>query len=217
MSKPTVPKASKVSSVSPKLRARILEGAAQAFGDLGYADVRVEDIIEAAGVSRPTFYKVHASKDDVFRALSERHHREIRRRIQEAVATAGADPASELLAMIDAFMGWRAGLGPIGRVLDLEARSPGNAVIAHHRSDTLQAMTGLLTGRMQAAARPAPDPVMVTGLISAMESVADVLLLDPDFGATSLQRAIEIALRIVGASLAGPSDPLPPFPERPGS
>jgi AcrR family transcriptional regulator len=191
-----------------------MDGAAKAFGKLGYSNVRVEDIIEAAGVSRPTFYKVHASKDDVFQALSERHHREVRRRIREAVAGAGGDPPVELAAMIDAFLRWRAGLGPVGRVLDLEARTPGTSV-AHHRAATLRAMIRLSAERLRAAARPPIDPVLITALISAMESVADALLLNPNVDEQTLARANHVALRIVGAALATPGDPVPEIPGPP--
>lgn len=200
--------------MSDELKARILDGAAQAFGKLGYNDVRVEDIIEAAGVSRPTFYKVHASKDDVFQALSVRHHVEIRRRIHDAVAAAGSEPSAELIAMVDAFMRWRAGLGPIGRVLDLQARTPGTT-IAQHRAETLRAMTRLSAERMQAAGRPPVDPLMTTALISAMESIADALLLKPTANSAALDRAINLALRIVGAALSNPGDVVPPIPGPP--
>src|SRR4051794_32033833 len=62
---------------------RILEGAARAFGTLGYAAVRVEDILLETGISRPTFYKTFGTKEEVFQALSERHHREIRELIRQ--------------------------------------------------------------------------------------------------------------------------------------
>lgn len=195
------------------MKARILEGAAEAFGKLGYASVRVEDIIAAARVSRPTFYKVYTSKDDVFQALSERHHREIRRRIQEAVA-AQTEPGTQLAAMIDAFLRWRAGLGPVGRVLDLQARTPGTS-IAHHRKATLRAMIQLSAERMRVVGREPADPVMTTALISALESVADSLLLKPDVDDATLARASHIALRILGAALSQPGDPLPPIPHPP--
>jgi len=195
------------------MKARILEGAAAAFGTLGYANVRVEDIIEAAQVSRPTFYKVYTIKDDLLEALSARHHLEIRRHIRNAVAAA-EEPLAQLTAMIDAFLRWRAGLGPVGRVLDLEARTPGSS-IGHHRKATLRAMTLLSAEQMAAAGRPAVDPVMITAMISAMESVADSLLLKPDVDAATLARANHIALRIVGGALAEPGDLVPPIPGPP--
>jgi AcrR family transcriptional regulator len=210
----TAPRSKKVtSSVSPEAKARILEGAAAAFGKLGYANVRVEDINVAAGSSRPTFYKVYASKDDVFQALSERHHREIRRRIQAAVAAA-VDAPTQLAAMIDAFLRWRSGLGPVGRVLDLEARTPGTS-IAHHRKATLRALTKLAAERMSVAGRAPVDPLMFSALISALESVADAQFHDTDESPAALVRANHIGLRIVGAALAQPGDPVPPIPTPP--
>jgi hypothetical protein len=84
--------------------------------------------------------------------------------------------------------------------------------IAHHRRATLRAMTRLAAERMAAAGRPAVDPVIVIAIISAMQSVADTLLLEPQVDAATLARANLIALRIVGATLAGPGDPVPPIP-----
>ena len=200
----------KRSSVSAETRERILAGAAQAFGRLGYAKVRVEDILLAARVSRPTFYKVYRTKDEVFRALSERHHREIRKRIERAIDGA-PDPIAQLDAVIDAFLRWRAGLGAVGRVLDLEARTPGTS-IARHRQATLRAMTQLTAERMKAAGRPTTDAVLITALIAAMESVADSLLIAQEVDEATLARAKQNALRIVAGALAGPGDPVPPLP-----
>lgn len=87
--------------------------------------------------------------------------------------------------------------------------------IAHHRQATLRAMTRLAGERVAAAGRPAVDPVIVIAIISAMESVADTLLLEPQVDAATLARANLIALRIVGATLAGPGDPVPPIPAPP--
>ena len=200
-------------SVGDDVRERILAGAAEAFGKLGYASTRVEDILQAADVSRPTFYKAFASKDDVFEVLSERHHRDIRERIVRAMEGA-PDPAAQLEATTDAFMRWRAELGPIGRVLDLEARTPGTR-IAHHRARTLQEMSTLSAERMRAAGRGEVDPILYYGLIAAMESLADALLSKRPVRAAALERAKRNALRILAGTLGSPGDPVPPIPEPP--
>jgi AcrR family transcriptional regulator len=49
---------------------RILAAALEVFGEVGYADARVELITEKAGCSRPAFYQYYATKDDVFWALA---------------------------------------------------------------------------------------------------------------------------------------------------
>jgi AcrR family transcriptional regulator len=199
--------------VSRSIRERILAGAAEAFGALGYGKVRVEDILAASGVSRPNFYKCYENQDAVFRELSARHHREIRARIEEAT-TGIEDPALQVAAVVDAFLRWRAGLGPLGRVLDLEARTPGSKIAGHRRA-TLRAMARLSTERMRRAGREPTDPVLLTALIAALESVADSLLLSPPVPERTLGRARNAALRIVASALAGPTDPLPMLPRAP--
>jgi AcrR family transcriptional regulator len=204
-------KATKTPSASDDVRERILAGAARAFGKLGYASTRVEDVLKAADVSRPTFYKAFDSKDDVFDALSERHHKDIRERIVRALEGAD-DPLTQLTATVDAFMRWRAELGPIGRVLDVEARTPGSR-IGRHRKKTLAEMSALTAERTRAAGRMPADPVLYYGLIAAMESVADMLLAKHPVPPGAVERATENALRILASTLAAPGDPLPPLPQ----
>src|SRR6185436_712097 len=134
-------------------------GAAKAFGELGYAKARVEDILLAADVSRPTFYKVYRTKDEVFEALSDRHHREIRERIERA-AKKTSEPIEQITGMVDAFLQWRAGFGPVGRVLDLEARTPGSR-LARHRRATLRAVARLSEDQLKAAGRTPVDPILI--------------------------------------------------------
>lgn len=201
------------SRVSKATQAKVLEGAAIAFGRIGYARVRVEDILEAAGVSRPTFYKLYASKDEVFEALSERHHNEIRKRIQ-AAADAHDNSAMQLYAMVEAFLRWRAGLGPLGRVLDLEARRP-DTILNTQRALTLKRLTKLSRDITVAAGRQPADPVMTNALICAHESVADALLVNDNVDEAAIQRAINICFRVAAGALALPGDPLPPIPPEP--
>jgi AcrR family transcriptional regulator len=49
---------------------RILTAALDVFAEHGYHDSRIEQITEAAGCSRPTFYQYFSSKEDVFRSLA---------------------------------------------------------------------------------------------------------------------------------------------------
>jgi AcrR family transcriptional regulator len=52
-------------------RQRLLAAGAQVLPARGYHDARVDDIVEAAGVSHGTFYRYFANKDDFFRVLAE--------------------------------------------------------------------------------------------------------------------------------------------------
>jgi AcrR family transcriptional regulator len=52
-----------------QMRAKVVEAALQLFLERGHLDVRVEDIVEAVGISRATFYKYFAERDEILAAL----------------------------------------------------------------------------------------------------------------------------------------------------
>ena len=55
---------------SPELtEARILQAAEEVFGDKGYANATVADVVERAQVSRGAFYLYFDNKEDVFKTL----------------------------------------------------------------------------------------------------------------------------------------------------
>ena len=62
-------RASGVQLGEAEARARILGGAARLFSQGGVRDVSVENILEAAGVARRTFYRLYDGKEDVAVAL----------------------------------------------------------------------------------------------------------------------------------------------------
>jgi AcrR family transcriptional regulator len=56
----------------PKPRERVLIAAESVWGELGYAQARIEDVLKVADVSRATFYQNFAGKEDVAAALLDR-------------------------------------------------------------------------------------------------------------------------------------------------
>ena len=84
-------------------RLKILEGAADAFGRAGFADTTVDDIIAAAGVSRPSFYKFFRNKDEVFDVLHETHALSLIQMVKSAV-TSVSDPDLKLARGTEAFL-----------------------------------------------------------------------------------------------------------------
>jgi AcrR family transcriptional regulator len=176
------------------LRKRILSGASSVFGRLGYGATRVEDIVQASGISRPTFYKVFDSKDDVFLALSARHHRTIRERLRQAYASSD-DPLEQLERALESFLRWRAELGPVGRVLDLEARSPGTLLQGQRRRTLNHAVALVQAGVKRAGGQPI-DPVLLRALIAGTENIADELFVTGEVSENLLQRAKALVMRL---------------------
>ena len=52
-----------------QMRAKVVEAALGLFLERGHLDVRVEDIVEAVGISRATFYKYFSERDEILAAL----------------------------------------------------------------------------------------------------------------------------------------------------
>jgi AcrR family transcriptional regulator len=68
-------------------RERLLAGMLRATAHLGYREVSVQDVLDRAGVSRPTFYEHFENKDDCFLAAFDAAAGRLRQRLE----TAGED------------------------------------------------------------------------------------------------------------------------------
>jgi AcrR family transcriptional regulator len=88
-------------------RTRLLESAYELFSKRGIRAVGTEELIEHAGVSRATFYRHFASKDDLVLAfLQRREHRWTRGFVEAEARRRGSTPREQLLAIFDVFDEW---------------------------------------------------------------------------------------------------------------
>jgi AcrR family transcriptional regulator len=79
--------------------ARLLEAGRVSFNRHGYADVRVEDVCEAAGVAKGSFYRHFASKEELFFAAAVEAAQQAARELEAGDEPLGADEAAERLAV----------------------------------------------------------------------------------------------------------------------
>lgn len=194
-------------------RDRILEGAARAFGRLGYARTRVEDVLQDAEVSRPTFYKEFSSADDVFETLARMHFRELSKRLVGALEST-EDPGDKLFAIVDAYFAWRSELGPLGRVLDAEARQP-RSVLARIRKPVADRLVDAFRDQIVALGRPVPDALLLGALIAAAEFLGDTLPHERTVAPEELARRRDVMLRLAAGALVQEGEPMPPLPPEP--
>jgi AcrR family transcriptional regulator len=103
-------------------RAALIAAARIAFSRLGYARTTVADITERADVSRATFYVYFASKDDVFRVLTE----QLRDEFLEAQAAHGADPDDQV----------EVAAASVTRFVDVYARNLAFITVLEHQALT---------------------------------------------------------------------------------
>jgi AcrR family transcriptional regulator len=151
-------------------RAALIAAARITFSRLGYARTTVADITERADVSRATFYVYFASKDDVFRVLTEH----LRDEFLEAQAAHGTDPDDQVAVAA----------ASVTRFVDVYARNLAFITVLEHQALTdedLRAMWQEIRERLlkrmtrfvrqlvrEGVAHPIAPPEMVATAASGM-------------------------------------------------
>lgn len=69
--KPIVKQTKVKRMIAEQRRKQILDCATQLFGNMGYHQTQISDILQAANVSRGTIYQYFKNKDDIFAAILE--------------------------------------------------------------------------------------------------------------------------------------------------
>src|SRR5688572_24552283 len=102
-------------------RNKIIAGAARTFSQKSLAEASVEDILRASDVSRRTFYKIFAGKEEVLDALHEQATALFLEAFRDALARSGKLEA-RLERCIDTCLQFGQGVGPLLLVLQGEAQ-----------------------------------------------------------------------------------------------
>lgn len=159
----------------PDLATRAARGAIAAaamgvFGRLGYAATRVEDLLEAAGIARRTFYKQFTSKDDVLASIYELTTHELLRAVDQG-ADAGADPLVHVRSVMDAYLDFHAQNGTLLRIL-VEQAIRSDSPLAPLRKRFRGRLVEVLARAAKARGRRSFDPLLGIALISALEGIS---------------------------------------------
>ena len=75
-------------------RERLIVAMLNAAADLGYLETNVQDVIDRAGVSRPTFYEHFSNKEDCFLAAFDTSAERLRKMVAPPPATAATSGAT---------------------------------------------------------------------------------------------------------------------------
>jgi len=196
------------------IRSRIVGKAAGVFGRLGAADTTVEDILQAADVSRRTFYRFFQSKEDVLDALHEIGCNMLIGAARQAASMPG-DPLTRLAHAIEGYLEYHVTVGTnVMYVVQGESMRAGSKLGPRRRAflDTMVEISGK---EMEKATGIRVDPLLLRSLLVAIESVSLMLKSESDDGQFDLERAKRVMLRIVLASIALPNTAVPPVPVLP--
>jgi AcrR family transcriptional regulator len=158
--------------VSAVQRERLLAGMLRATAELGYREVSVQDVLDRAGVSRPTFYEHFDNKEACFLAafdsaaarLRERvevaaedgegWRQRLRRSLEELLRFVAEDPDAAMSLIVDG----RAACPPA-----LERRD----AMLDHFSSCLDTQVRAETS----AGEPAPTAIAAAGIVGGIEAL----------------------------------------------
>jgi AcrR family transcriptional regulator len=194
-------------------RTKILRGASEIFNSSFARYPTVDDIAQAAGVARRTFYRYFASTDAVLEALYDIVCTKVLERVRAAVASQD-DAWGKLRAGLLSFLDFHMETGQLLRVLQSEALRPGSK-LEKRRAVQFEALQAILDQEIQAAQGRRVDPMVLKGLLLAMEGLSNAFLAEAVDGKIDRPRAERVMLRIMGATLALEGGPLPPMPLAP--
>jgi AcrR family transcriptional regulator len=188
---------------------KILGGAAEVFRRKGIDAATVEDILVAAGVSRRTFYKAFANKDEVLVAL----HRELTALFLSAMRAAVASattPEERVARCVDVYLLAAQRSGGLMLVLQAEALRPGR--LSESRRAALAGVAKLMEESAVAMGREVPDPLLITALLTGLEAVVRTLMEEGRLGDADIARARRVMMRLALAALAEEGDSVPALP-----
>lgn len=181
-------------------RLRIIKGAAEVFGQQGFAGTSVQAILDAAGVSRRTFYQCFSDKSAVLAAIYERSLNHLYACRREAMKHPGSGP--ERLQRAQAvYLDFVATAGPVVRVITTEALRPDSPLYALRLTMHQQIEDQYCAAFREAEGRDL-DPLIARSIILLSESLSIHILTQHPDDPARLQRAAEVLNRHIEQLLA---------------
>jgi AcrR family transcriptional regulator len=168
-------------------------------------------VLDAAGVSRRTFYQHFRNLDDVLRALYERITDQLIDDVRRGIASTD-DPVQRLFAGLDAYLDFEFTGGDLLILLQAEAVRP-DSLLADARSRTLDALVEIVADRVELDTGFRFDPLVFRTLFIGMDGVVIGLQQDRSFTRADRDRLgaiikpMFLAVLMSASHLPGPPEP----------
>lgn len=153
-------------------RERLIVAMLNAAADLGYLETNVQDVIDRAGVSRPTFYEHFANKEDCFLAAFDASAERLRKKLEAAGRRGGDVWRERVRHSLEALLSFAAREPDTARTLIVEARAASVAAV-RRRVELLDQFARCLESQAVELLPEAQGrtPVTATGIVGGVESV----------------------------------------------
>jgi AcrR family transcriptional regulator len=153
-------------------RERLIVAMLNAASELGYRGANVQDVIDRAGVSRPTFYEHFANKEDCFLAAFDTSAERLRDRVDLAALEGGEVWRDRIRHGLEAVLLFASTEPDTARTLIVEARA-GSTNAVMRRVQLLDHFATCLDFQVRELLPEAPAYSMTTatGIIGGVESL----------------------------------------------
>lgn len=153
-------------------RERLIVAMLRAASELGYRGANVQDVIERAGVSRPTFYEHFANKEDCFLAAFDTSAQRLCDKVETAARKGGGSWRDQVRFGLEAVVAFICAEPDTARTLIVEARAA-SADAVMRRVELLDHFSACLDAQ---ARRLLPDTaryseVTASGVVGGVEAL----------------------------------------------
>jgi AcrR family transcriptional regulator len=158
--------------VSAVQRERLLAAMLRASSELGYRGANVQDVIERAGVSRPTFYEHFANKEACFLAAFDVTAARLRDRVGTATEKGGHSLRARLRFGLETLLHFTATEPEAARTLIVEARAASVDAVMR-RDDLLDHFAACIDTQVRELLPDAPSYSAITaaGMVGGIEAL----------------------------------------------
>ena len=158
-------------------RERLIVAMLKAAAELGYREANVQDVLDRAGVSRPTFYEHFANKEDCFLAAFDTSAERLRDKVEVAALQGGDVWRDRVRLGIEELLRFASTEPDAARAMIVEARA-GSVDAVLRRAELLDHFAACLDAQVRRLLPEAPAFSMTTatGIIGGVESLLPSLM-----------------------------------------
>lgn len=158
--------------VSAVQRERMLAGMLRATAELGYREVSVQDVLDRAGVSRPTFYEHFENKEDCFMAAFDAAAARLRDRLDAATLESEGDWRVRVRSALAGVLHFIVDEPHAAMVLIVDSRAACPAALAR-RDELLDHFAACLDTQVRAAAPvdAPPSAIAAVGIVGGIDAL----------------------------------------------
>jgi AcrR family transcriptional regulator len=152
-------------------RERLIVAMLNAAAELGYLETNVQDVIDRAGVSRPTFYEHFSNKEDCFLAAFDTSAARLRKKVEAGVRKGGDVWRDRVRYGLEALLRFASREPDTARTLVVEARAASEAAVKR-RVEFMDDFARCLDDEARELL-PAPPQTAITasGIVGGIESL----------------------------------------------